>query len=47
MNTMLAEATDIAGVITEVGTYKAAAITLAIGILLFVVGRRIATKLAK
>lgn len=44
---MLGQATDIAGVITEVTTYKTSAITLGIAIFLFVIGRRVVAKLAK
>lgn len=38
---------DIDGVLTEVTTYKTTAITLAIAILLFMIGRRLVGKLAK
>jgi hypothetical protein len=44
---MLGDVTDISGVITQMTTYKDAAIALAILILLFVLGRRLVSKLAK
>lgn len=45
--TMLADATDITGVITAVGDYRTAAMAVGVAILLFVIGRGIVRKLAK
>lgn len=43
----LADVTDIDGVITAVDGYRTAAITVAIAILLFVIGRTVVKKLVK
>lgn len=40
----MAEATDIASTITELGTYKTAAMAIGIAVFLFVLGRKLVRK---
>lgn len=42
----MAEATDIATTITELGTYKTSAMAIGIAVFLFVLGRRLVKKIA-